>query len=83
MTAAPATTATPDPLQQAVTFANVFTQAALDAAHHGISPDVIEVHRIGGVLSVGIQVGRRDKAAVDQLADLYGLVPDTGRHQKF
>jgi hypothetical protein len=83
MTAAPATTATPNPLQQAVTFANVFTQAALDAAHHGISPDVIEVHRIGGVLSVGIHVGRRDKAAVDQLADLYGLAPDTGRPQNY
>jgi hypothetical protein len=78
MTAAPATTATPDPLQQAVTFANVFTQAALDAAHLGISPDVIEVHRIGGVLSAGIQVGDRDTRAVDTLAELYGIAPDLG-----
>ena len=78
MTTAPATTTVPAPLRHAVTFANVFTQAALDAAHQGITPDVIEVHRIGGGLNVGIQVGRRDKAAVDKLADLYGLADDNG-----
>jgi hypothetical protein len=36
---------TTDPLQRAVAFANVFTQAALDAAHAGITPQLISVDK--------------------------------------
>lgn len=72
-----------DAINNAVTFANVFTQAALDAAHTGITPDVIEVKHFGGQLSVSIQVHRGDTAGVDRLAELYGLAPDNGRTQNY
>jgi hypothetical protein len=61
-----------DAINQAVTFANVFTQAALDAAHIGINPDVIRVDRIGGQLAVAIQIHRGRTEDVDRLANLYG-----------
>jgi hypothetical protein len=72
-----------DAINQAVTFANVFTQAALDAAHVGISPDVIRVDHIGGQLAVNIQIHRGRTEDVDRLADLYGLARDTGRAQNY
>jgi hypothetical protein len=72
-----------DAINQAVTFANVFTQAALDAAHVGVNPEVIRVDRIGGQLAVGVQIHRGRTENVDRLADLYGLAPDTGRAQNY
>jgi hypothetical protein len=77
MSAVPMTTT--DPLQRAVAFANVFTQAALDAAHAGISPQLISVDQFGRApLTVDIQLGDRDTRAVDTLADLYGIAGDPG-----
>jgi hypothetical protein len=78
MTAVPLTTT--DPLQRAVAFANVFTQAALDAAHAGISPQLISVDKFSepAPLTVDIQLGDRDTQAVDTLAELYGIEPDPG-----
>jgi hypothetical protein len=72
-----------DAINQAVTFANVFTQAALDAAHIGISPDVIRVDHISDQLTVTIQIRRGRTADADRLADLYGLTPDTGRAENY
>jgi hypothetical protein len=77
MSAIPMTTT--DPLQRAVAFANVFTQAALDAAHAGITPQLISVDQFGRApLTVDIQLGDRDTRAVDTLADLYGIAGDPG-----
>src|SRR5947209_6511910 len=72
-----------DAINQAVTFANVFTQAALDAAHIGITPDVIRVDHIDSQLAVSVQIHRGDTRGVDRLADLYGLAPDTGRAHNY
>jgi hypothetical protein len=72
MSAIPMTTT--DPLQRAVAFANVFTQAALDAAHAGITPQLISVDQFGRApLTVDIQLGDRDTRA-----DLYGIAGDPG-----
>jgi hypothetical protein len=71
---------TTDPLQRAVAFANVFTQAALDAAHAGITPQLISVDKFSepAPLTVDIQLGDRDTRAVDTLAELYGIAGDPG-----
>jgi hypothetical protein len=78
MSAVPMTTT--DPLQRAVAFANVFTQAALDAAHAGITPQLISVDKFSepAPLTVDIQLGHRDTRAVDTLAELYGIDADPG-----
>jgi hypothetical protein len=79
MTAAPATTHADSPRNRAVAFANVFTQAALDAAHAGITPQLISVDQFGRApFTVDIQLGDRDTRAVDTLAELYGIDADPG-----
>lgn len=71
------TTATTDvaPIPHAVNLANVFTQAALDAAGCDIKPVAITVNTYTDPtrLAVDVQIGRRDTAAVDRLADFYAL----------
>lgn len=68
-------------MRHAVTFANVFTQAALDTAYHGIRPEMIHVDTFSwaGHLTVTIQITGSDTTAVDTLGELYGLAdPEPG-----
>ena len=74
------TSATRDPLQHAVALANVFTQTAIDAAGCNTQPVAITVrnhYQTGADLRVVVQIGNQDTAAVDRLADHYGLPANT------
>jgi hypothetical protein len=68
-----------DPLQRATIFGNVFTRVTLDAAHTGISPDLVSVSRYSEseeAVRVDVQIRGHDTAAVDALAELYDLADD-------